>query len=291
MNVRTAGQLLLAAANPRLSATLDGFSTARDALAAAPRAPRTVAVVGLTPGAGRTTAAALVARSVAGYSDRRVVVVDAATPPTAPRSGSGRPALTDRAARTVTALLGGDVGQGRLTGLLAAPATPGVARARLRASFTPSARPAVLSLPPGPAGFAPQLLEQTLTRLALRADLVVIDTPVGPGAPVLHAVVERVDHVLLVVDGAGDPGRAVALARDWLVAAPGRRRRRCATALVVGRGLTAPKVPATLGLPGADLPVLVLARDEALRGRRIHHSSRRSVITGLRLAAAVLRAD
>ena len=286
MDLRTAGATLLASASPTLSADLDAFRSARDELAAAPRTPRTVAVVGLTPGGGRTTAAALLACCVAGYTDRRVTVVDAATPPAAPHpQTAGRPALTDAAGRTVTALLGGDVGQGRLTTLLDAPTTPGIARSRVRSAFTPGAAPAVLSLAPHPSGFAPQYLEQTLTRLRLRADLVVVDTPVGPRAPVLHSVVELVDHVLLVVDGEGDPDRAVAAARDWLVSAPGRNRRRPATALVVNRGLRAPTIP-PLGLP-----VLVLGRDEALRRRRIGRAGRRSVITGLRLASSVLRAD
>src|SRR6478735_4982545 len=110
MDLRTAGSALLASASPTLTADLDAFRSARSQLSAASRAPRTVAVVGLIPGAGRTTAAALLAWCVAGYSDRRVIVVDAATPPAAPGPPSvGRPALTDAAARTITAMLGGDV--------------------------------------------------------------------------------------------------------------------------------------------------------------------------------------
>ena len=286
MDLRTAGSALLASASPTLTADLDAFRSARSQLSAASRAPRTVAVVGLIPGAGRTTAAALLAWCVAGYSDRRVIVVDAATPPAAPRPPSaGRPALTDAAARTITAMLGGDVTQGRLTTLLDAPLTPGVARSRVRSAFTPGAAPSVLALPPAPSGFTPQYLDQTLTRLRLRADLVVVDTPVGPGAPVLHSVVELVDHFLLVVDGGGEPAQTVAAVRDWLASAPGRTRRRPATALVVNRGLRAPTIP-PLGLP-----VLALERDEALRRRRIGRAARRSVITGLRLGASVLRAD
>ena len=286
MDLRMAGSALLASASPTLTADLDAFRLARDRVAGAPRVARTVAVVGLTPGGGRTTAAALLACCVARYTDRRVTVVDAATPPAAPhRTVAGRPSLTDAAARTVTCMLGGDVTQGRLTTLLDAPLAPGVARSRVRSALTPGAAPSVLSLPPQLSGFAPQYLEQTLTRLRLRADLVVIDTPVGPRAPVLHSVVELVDHVLLVVDGEGEPAQAVAAARDWLESAPGRNRRRPATALVVNRGLRTPTVP-PLGLP-----VLVLGRDEALRRRRIERAARRSVITGLRLAASVLRTD
>ena len=181
MDLRTAGSALLASASPTLTADLDAFRLARDDLTSAPRRPRTVAVVGLIPGAGRTTATALLARCVAGYTDRRVTVVDAATPPAAPHAPvNGRPALTDAAGRTVTAMLGGDVNQGRLATLLDAPPAPGVARSRVRSALTPGALPSVLSLPPALSGFAPQYLEQTLTRLRLRADLVVIDTPVGP---------------------------------------------------------------------------------------------------------------
>src|SRR6185312_15961030 len=148
MDLRTAGSVLLASASPTLTADLDAFRVARDELATAPRRLRTVAVVGLIPRAGRTTAAALLARCVAGYTDRRVTVVDAATPPAAPHPPvDGRPAQADAAGRTVTAMLGGDVTQGRLATLLDAPLAPGIARSRVRSALTPGALPSVLSLP------------------------------------------------------------------------------------------------------------------------------------------------
>jgi len=62
MDLRTAGSALLASASPTLTADLDAFRVARAELATAPRRLRTVAVVGLIPRAGRTTAAALLAR-------------------------------------------------------------------------------------------------------------------------------------------------------------------------------------------------------------------------------------
>ncbi len=286
MSVRAGTAELLSAASPLLGTRLTAFRTARDDFAAVRRVPRTVAVVGLTPREGRTTVAGLLAVCAAGYSARRVVVVDSVTPATGPRPPvSGLPSLSDPAGRTVTALLGGDVGQGRLNSLLDVPLQGGIARRRLRGSFTPGAAVPVLSLPPGPAGFAPQFLEQSLDRLRHRADLVVIDTPAGPRAPVLHAVVEHADHFVLVARGDGDLPRRIAAIREWLAAAPGRRRRRDATLVVIVRGLTMPRIPET------DLPVVVLRRDEGLRRRRIDRISRRTAIAGLRLATAASHSD
>lgn len=286
MSVRSGAAEVLSSASPVLSTRLTSFRVARDAFAGAPRVPRTIAVVGLTPREGRSTVTALLVLAASGYSARRVVVVDAVTPPVGPRPPvAGGMSLADPAGRTVTSLLGGDVGQGRLGSLLDGPLAGGIGRRRLRGSFTPGAAVPVLSLPPGPAGFAPQFLEQSLERLRHRADLVVIDTPAGPRAPVLHAVVEQADHFVVVVRADGDLARRIAAVREWLAAAPGRRRRRDATLVVVSRGLVVPRIPPT------DLPVVVLRRDEGLRRRRPDRMSRRTVITGLRIATAVLRPE
>ena len=294
---------LRAAVNPAIGGRLTAFRDAIAALGAAPAGPRTVAVVGLVPGAGRSTVTALLALAAAAFSARRVVVIDTVTPSTGPRAVPGRiPAGDDVATRSVTALLGGDVQQGRLTQLVEDSRTGAgdsagrvagmVARRQVRAAFPPGAAVPVLSLPPGPGGFAPQLLEQALDRLAYRADLVVIDTPVGPRAPVLHAVLDLADHYILVGRADRDVARQERAGRIWLSQAPGRPRHRAASLVVVSRGLRAPRPSA---LPSghqaaSGLPVTVLGRDEALRRRRPDQLSRSTMITATRLAAHVLAA-
>lgn len=279
----TALARLRSALDPTLTTRVGDFLDALSAWQTAPHRPRTVAVTGLASGAGRTTVTAVLALVAAGFSDRRVVVIDTVTPPTGPRTPPGElPGSDDVAGRTVTALLGGDLLQGRLARLLEAPVTGGVPRRRIAAAFTPEAAVPVLSLPPGPGGFAPQLLEQTLDRLAYRADLVLIDTPPGPRASVLHAVLELADHFLLVARADGDLPRQAAAARAWLERAPGRPRQRTSSLVAVSRGLRAP--------PGIGDGVTVFRRDEALRRRRPEAMSRASALTGLRLATLAVTA-
>ncbi len=240
-----------AAFNPALTSRLGEFEDAVAAFQAVPRRAAVVAVVGLVPGAGRSTVAGLTALTAAAYSDRRVVVIDTAAQP-----------------HTVTELLGGNVADGRLGTLLDGAVTSGVPRRRVRAALTPGAAAPVLSLPPGSGDFAPQMLEQTLDRLHHRADLIVIDTPPGPSHPVLHAVLDLAGHFLLVVRADDNADAQVAAAAEWLASAPGRHRRRPASVVAVSRGLRA-LAPRTAG-------VMVLRRDEALRRRRLGRISRRS---------------
>lgn len=268
--------------NPGVGRRLESFQASLAALRATPATPRTVAVVGLVPGAGRSTVTAVMALAAAAYSDRRVLVIDTVTAATGPRDRPGLPpSHDDVAARSVTALLGGDVLQGRLALLLEGEPAAGVPRRRVASALTPDAAVPVLSLPPGPGGFAPQMLERALDRLSHRADLILIDTPPGPRAPVLHAVLDRADRFVLVGRADRAVGRQGRAGRVWLDSAPGRRRERPAALVAVSRGLRAPR-------PGAGPAVTVLARDEALRRRRPDQMSRTSMITGLELAAAVL---
>ncbi len=275
--------MLAGAVNPGLTAELAEFAAARAGFAATRPVARTVAVLGLTPGEGRSSVAALLALSVAGWSDRRVAVLDTVAVPTGPHPAvAGMPGVRDVAGRTVTALLGGDVGQGRLQGLVDPSAgSTVVARNRLRAALTPGAAVPVLSLPPGGPGFPPQFVEQALARLRQRADLVVIDTPVGPSAPVLHGVLQHADHFLLVVRGDGDTDRRLQAVAHWLGNAPGRARTRPATAVIVSRGLTKP----SWTFP--SLPVVVIPRDEGLRRRRPERLGRPAAVAGLRLATEI----
>lgn len=251
---------LRSAFNPALTARLGQFDEAVRAFRAVPRRPVVVGVVGLVPGCGRSTVAALAALTAASYSDRRVMVVDTSSQP-----------------HTVTELLGGDVDDGRLPSLLLGPVTSGVARRRIRTACTPGAAAPVLTLPPGSGEFAPQVLEQTLDRLRHRADLVVIDTPAGPAHPVLHAVLDLADHFLTVVRADANVDAQIAATADWLATAPGRARRRPASVVAVSRGLRA--------RPAAAAPATLLGRDDGLRRRRLDRLSRRSAVTGLRLAA------
>lgn len=293
MDLRGALSRIAAASTPSLTRDLQEFRRAQAAFAATRPAPTTVAVVGLTPGEGRTSVAALLALSVAGWSGRRVAVLDTVTARTGRQpETAGVPAVLDVAGRSVTALLGGDVAQGRLSGLLDRRAREGdrdaatavVTRSRLRASLTPGAAVAVLSLPPGGPGFQPQYVEQTLTRLRQRADLVIIDTPAGPSSAALHGVLEHADHFVVVVRGDGDVDRRFVHALDWLGAAPGRSRRRTVTGVVVRKG-----GPMPVFRP-REFPVVLLARDEGLRRRMPSRLGRRAVISGLTLATAVVTA-
>lgn len=270
---------LRAALNPGLAARISEFDTALAALRAVPQRQVTVAVIGLVPGAGRSTVSGLTALCAAGYSDRRVVVIDTAA--------SGPHPVTD--------LLGGDVADGRLPVLMEVPAGSGVSRRSIGAALTPGAAAPLLSLAPGDGEFTPQALEGTLERLRYRADLVVIDTPVGPSHPVLHAVLDRVDHFLLVVRGDGHADAQVDAGLGWLASAPGRRRPRPVSVVAVSRGLRGLRAagpvrptPVSVATPEDPPGVIVVARDEALRRRRLDRISRRSAVAGLRLAAVAV---
>src|SRR5690349_8750275 len=100
--VTTALAQARSALDPAVGVRLRAFRTAVRAFHAAPDQPRTIAVVGLDPGAGRSTVTAMLALLAAGFSGRRVVVIDTATPTAGPRSAPGAmPATDDAAARTV----------------------------------------------------------------------------------------------------------------------------------------------------------------------------------------------
>lgn len=294
-----------AAIRPSLTEELAAFESARTALAATRPVPTTVAVVGLTPGEGRTSVAALLALVVSGWSDRRITVLDAVAAPGARRDPvNGVAGVRDTAGRSVTSLLAGDIAQGRLaalvddssrptatardrgqTSVLAAKAQDVVRRARIRSALTPGTAVPVLSLPAGrmSAGFPPQDLERAIARLAFRSDLVIVDTPAGPTVPVLHAALRHADQLIGVVRGDGDVDARLHALRQWAATAPGGNPDRPLIGVVVQRGLRRPRWTD----PGH--PVLLLGRDEGLRRRSVGRISRRTVTTGLDLAAAVAR--
>ena len=220
--LRAAGQGLLRSLDPAAGHRLSSYrrSLADGAEARVKRAGpglvgggKTVGVIGLSAGEGRSTVTALVALVAAGYAGRRVAVIDT------PAATFGR--TGDR--RTVTEMLGGKPSFGRLDRLLAAPADEPVSRELIRSATTPGTAVPVVGLSPRNTGFPPQVLEQTLARLAYRADLVLIDTPPAAHAPVLHAVLDSVDHLLLVIRDDRDVQRRLAAVHEWLRDAPGRR--------------------------------------------------------------------
>ncbi len=269
------------AVNPLLGRDIGNFAAARDRFAATVPLPCTVAVIGLTPGEGRSSVAALLALSAAGWSDRRVLVLDTVAADRRPQPSVAAVAGGhDVAGRSVTALLGGDAARGGLNDLLDITARgPVVARSRLRASRTPGAAVPVLSLPAGGQGAAPRFVMRTLASLRQRADLVVIDTPAGPSSAVLPDVLAGADHFVLVGRGDGDVDRRLQAALRWLDSSTDGRDR--ATAVIVSR---------SWGTPSwhfAELPVVLLPRDEGLRRRRVDRLGRKTATAGLTLAAEV----
>lgn len=255
------------ALNPLLGRDLQAYLAARSAFAAAPSQPATVAVVGMTPGEGRSSVAALLAATITAYSQRRVQVLD-------PTAGDAEPG------RSAAALLGSDVPAGGWLRLMAATArSPMVHRRALAASGTPGAAVPVLSNPPG-MRCGPAQLVRTLQALRQRADVVVIDTPADPNAPVLAGVLPHVDHFVMVVRGEGAVDRRLHTVLGWL--AERTRTPYTASAVVVGRGLGSPNWSLQ------DVPVVLLPRDEGLRQRRLDRLGRQAATAGLVLATEVL---
>lgn len=272
------------AVNPLLGRDIGDFAAARDRFAATVPLPCTVAVIGLTPGEGRSSVAALLALSAAAWSNRRVLVLDTVAADRRPQPSVGAVAgAHDVAGRSVTALLGGDAARGGLNDLLDITARgPMVARSRLRASRTPGAAVPVLSLAAGGPGAAPRFVMRILASLRQRADLVVIDTPAGPSSAVLPDVLAGADHFVLVARGDGDVDRRLQAALRWL------------DSNTDGRGTaTAALVSRSWGTPSwnfAELPVVVVPRDEGLRRRRVDRLGRQATTAGLTLATEVAEA-
>ncbi|MET3805635.1 hypothetical protein ABIB25_002639 [Nakamurella sp. UYEF19] len=259
------GRSLLAGLNPGLSGQVGAFRRARAGVPSTARG-RTVAVIGRLPGSGTSTVAALLALAAAGYTDNRVTVVE-----TNRAGGRGR---------SVTELLGGS-GDGRLPALLTVPDGEAVARRRVRSAGTPGAAVPVLALPADAGSFAPQVLEQTLTRLRHRADLTIIDTPSDRGEPVFHAVLHLVDQVVLVLTADRSAPARLDAARRWLSSAPGPARHHSVCVALVAVDRLVPR-----WRPG-DLPWVLVPRDRALRNGLPGRMSRRALTAGLELVRTV----
>ncbi|MDQ6657691.1 MAG: hypothetical protein M3Z00_05635 [Actinomycetota bacterium] len=271
------------AVNPLLGRDIGNFTAARNRFVGTVPRPRTVAVIGLTPGEGRSSVAAVLALSAAGWSNRRVLVLDTVAADRRPCPSVGAVAgELGVAGRSVTALLGGDTARGGLNDLLDITAAGQmVARSRLQASRTPGAAVPVLSLRAGGPAPAPRFLMRTLALLRQRADLVVIDTPAGPESAVFPDVLASADHFVLVARGDGDVDRRLQSALRWLDSCTDGRAP--ATAAIVSRSLGTPS------FSFAELPVVLLPRDEGLRRRRVDRLGRQATTAGLTLAAEVAR--
>lgn len=265
VSVRSASTALLTAFNPLFGRDLLEFAETVREFEAAPAQPTTVAVVGMTPGEGRSTVAALLALTIAGYSQQRVLVIDAA-------SNSPRP---------VTELLGGHRRQGRLPALLQAPGQV-IARSRIRQATTPGTAVPVLALP-DPHELTPPLLERTLQQLRHRADVVIIDTPAAPVSPIGPAAIGACDHSVLVARGDGDVERRLG-ALMALHRGAGHLPGSSVTAAVVVRGWSTP------GFRPPPIPTSVVVRDEGLRRRRLHQLRISALSAGLALATELRHA-
>ena len=251
------------------------------------RGRRVVAVVGLSPGEGRSTVAAVLALTSAGYSNRRTLVID--TVPAAGRRRSRRSSVTEK--------LGGRADEGRLDLLTSDDDVTPVRRAVLAQAVTPHTTVPVLGLPPDADGFPPQLLHTTLARIVDRADLVVIDTPAAPRTPVMHAVLDCADHLVLVARADRDAPRRLTAAVDWVRRAPGPQRDRSMSLVLAGHTVVRNRRwRGTSGWttdyrhPGPHRTVQ-LRHAWALAADRIDSVGTRAVTDGLRILRSIDRGD
>ncbi len=272
--------------NPALAGRVGAYRRVLSGLPATASTHR-VAVIASEPGAGASTVVALLALLASGFTAHRVVVVDTTVDPaesgrngTGPGGpGAGTPDPVRRHPR-VAELLGGS-GEGRLPLLLEGAEGEPVARSRVAAASVTGTVVPVLAVPFG-AGFPPELLTGAVDRLWQRAGLVLIDTPGDLGAPVFQAVLQRVDHVVLVVPADRSAPQGLARARDRLAAVPGPARSHQISVVLMGRTFTA-----TRWRP--DLPCTLVRRDAALARGLPSRPGPRTVIAGLELLGRISR--
>jgi hypothetical protein len=261
----TAARMALGAADPGLAG---GLATYRDLVGTfAGRRPAgllTAAVIGPTPGTGRSTVAATLALALSAHTPVAVTVVDAAGP------SRNRPVGT---------LLAGTPQSGRLDVLIGVPPGEPVARSVVRAAADADTAVPVLEPPPG-AGFPPQLLEQITRRLQHRTDLVLFDTPGSPTAPVQHAVLDSVGHLFLVLPADESAQVRAQQLVAWVAGAPGRRPAHTLSLVLVG---------GSRRFARGDFPVpaVWLRPSRALAAGRLAAIGRRETVDGLRIAASV----
>jgi hypothetical protein len=255
-------RVLRGAVNPLLGASLADFRQLVDGFAGR-RSPGlvTAAVLGTGPGSGRSTVAAVVGLALCAHTELSATVVDAA--------GLSR-------GRSVGTLLAGMAQVGRMDQLLAVPPGEAVARSVVRAAGDPGTAVPVLEPPPG-SGFPPQLLEQTAARLRYRTDVMLVDTPGSLTAPVQHAVLESVHHLILTAPADESAPTRVRQLLDWLATAPGRRIDHSVMVVLVGGR----RRWATVELP---VPSVWLRPSSALAAGRLAGVGRMETVAGLRIA-------
>ncbi|MGH3937821.1 MAG: hypothetical protein ACRDTG_04175 [Pseudonocardiaceae bacterium] len=295
------GQLLTRALDPRLTGRLTAERRALDELARPLRRGSSIAVVGLQPAAGRTTVAGLLAHLLAVLGSTRVLAIDCDTrgpgntrsPDDARSSGdTHHPGLRER------------LGAGQAGSL-----HPVFAGLRLEP-------PGQLRLPPGPPGFrwmsqhlagteGPALLAAsagergrpfpaahyavTVGRFGRWYRAIVTDTPAGPSADVLPAVIRRANRLVAVgtADEKGLSGLRATV--NWLGSIRPGDLRRLTTVLVAqpgASGLRPDQAQTAVGLPVHVLPPDVhLASQAPLDWTALGERTRRAVLA---LAAAAV---
>ncbi|GGL96292.1 hypothetical protein [Nakamurella endophytica] len=269
--MRPLARMLGAVFAPGLGGQVSRFRAAQSA-ATRGQAVRSVAVVGLEPGEGRSTVVAVAAVAATAFTDLSVTVLDAVA------AGGPRPSVTE--------LLGGDPQRAGLARLLPEPGEPGgpVSRAAVRAARTPGAAVPVLGVGPADGPVTATALRAALVRLEQRTDLVLVDTPSVASDPDLFAgVLAVVEHVVVVAGAGADAGHRVAAVRDRIARGPAPLANREVSVVLVDRA------GPSLRRGRTDPSATVLRRAAALRDGRIDRMGRGSVVDGLVVVATLLQ--
>lgn len=242
------GRAALRAFDPRLTARLR-TEHERDGILSAPmRRGSSIAVVGLAPGGGRSTVAALLATALGQYQGRRVLAIDAAG------TGGLYRRLALRSSGSTGAVL---VGLGIRGPGSAGPGSNGARRTPLgwrwlRQQLSISQDVLLLASDPstGEPPMTPEEYLATVRALGRYVPAMVSDTPALTGDPVIPAVVAAADRVVIVGSGDDQGVEAVKSCVPWIAAV----RQHQAEGSVVGLLVSGRTVPPAN--PGAPLFVL-----------------------------------
>jgi MinD-like ATPase involved in chromosome partitioning or flagellar assembly len=249
------GRAALHALDPRLTLRLR-TEHERDAILATPmRRGRSIAVVGLVPGGGHSTVAALLATALGQYHGRRVLAIDAAG------TGGLYRRLVVRSGSSMDAVL---VGLG-----IRGPGPDGSRRLPrgwrwLRQQLSISPEVLLLASDPG-AGESPmtaQEYQSTVHALGRYVSVMVSDTPALTDDPVIPAVVAAADRVVVVGPDDDRGLEAVRSCLPWITAVG---RHRPDSDKVVGLLIRNTARSGRILPPASpDVPLFVLPHDPAL---------------------------